>query len=80
VNKDTTLNLVLQAAMKLDARTGEWKNAISFIQSCYACRVRDYDLDTALAAMEKLTDEEEHALIAWVIMLEEARERESERA
>jgi hypothetical protein len=75
MHRDTTLNLVLQAALKLDAHTAEWKNVISFIQSCYAYRVRDYDLDGALAALKKLSDEEEHALIAWVVMLEEVRAR-----
>jgi len=73
MNRDTTLNLVLQAATKLDAHTAEWRNTISFIQSCYGCRVRDYDLDAAEAALEKLTVEEERALIAWVVMLEDVR-------
>ena len=35
-----------------------WRNALAFIQSCYATRVRDYDLDAAMAALAQLTDEE----------------------
>jgi hypothetical protein len=69
----TTTDLVLQAALKLDAHTPGWQNVLAFIQSCYACRVRDYDLSEAVAALCLLTDEEQHALIAWVLLLEEVR-------
>jgi hypothetical protein len=71
-----TLNLVVQAALKLDARTPAWRNALAFIQSCYGGRVREYDFDEAMAALAQLSDEEQHALIAWVLLLEEAREQE----
>ena len=39
-----TLNLVVQAALKLDARTPAWRNTLAFIQSCYGTRVREYEL------------------------------------
>jgi hypothetical protein len=75
-----TLNLVVQAALKLDARTPAWRNVLAFIQSCYAGRVRDYDFDEALAALARLDDEEQNALITWVLLIEEAREKEQEAA
>jgi hypothetical protein len=67
----TTLNLVLQAAKKLDARPSEWANVFAFIQSCYCCVVRDYDLADALYSISKLSPEEERALIGWVMLLDE---------
>jgi hypothetical protein len=70
-----TLDLVVQAALKLNNRTPAWHNALAFIQSCYGGRVRDYDLEAALAALARLSDEEQHALIAWVLLLEEGREQ-----
>lgn len=73
MNGSAALRLVVQAALKLDARTPAWKNAVAFIQSCYACRVREYDFDQAMAALAQLSDEEQSALIAWVLMVEEAR-------
>lgn len=63
--------LVLQAALKLDAETDRWANLMAFIQSCYAGRVRRYDFEDALAALAELSDEEQHAIIAWVMMVEE---------
>jgi hypothetical protein len=75
-----TLNLVVQAALKLDARTPAWRNALAFIQSCYGTRVREYDLDAAMAALAQLNDEEQHALIVWVLLIEEAREQERKSA
>ena len=73
MNGSATLRLVVQAALKLDARTPAWRNAVAFIQSCYACRVRDYDFDQAMAALAQLTDEEQAALISWVLLVEESR-------
>jgi hypothetical protein len=70
------LNLVVQAAMKLDARTPVWRNALAFIQSCYGTRVRDYDFDAALAALARLSEAEQNALITWVLLIEEEREKE----
>ena len=75
-----TLNLVVQAALKLDARTPAWRNVLAFIQSCYGGRVRDYDFDAAMAGLAQLSDEEQHALIAWVLLLEENREQHRESA
>jgi hypothetical protein len=69
--KGTTLNLVIEAALKLDARTPEWRNVLNFIESCYCGRVRDYDLDAAVASLTKLSDEEQHALIAWAMLVDE---------
>jgi hypothetical protein len=69
--KSSTLNLVIEAALKLDARTPEWRNVTAFIESCYCGRVRTYDLDAAVASLTKLSAQEQHALIAWVMMLEE---------
>jgi hypothetical protein len=65
------LKLVLQAAKKLDAQPKEWANVFAFIQSCYCCVVRNFDLADALYSLGKLTEEEAHALIAWVMLLDE---------
>jgi hypothetical protein len=70
-HKSSTLNLVIEAALKLDARTAEWQNVMAFIQSCYCGLVRDYDFDAALASLCKLSPEEEHALIAWSMLVDE---------
>ncbi len=72
-HKTSTPNLVIDAALKLDARTPEWRNAVAFIQSCYAGRVSDYDLDAAVASLNRLSEEEQHALITWVLLVEEVR-------
>jgi hypothetical protein len=71
----TTLDLAIKAALKLDAANGERQNVLSFILSCYGGRVRAYDFDAALAALDKLTDEEEHALIAWSVQVDGAAAR-----
>jgi hypothetical protein len=80
MNGQATLRLVVQAALKLDARTPAWRNAVAFIQSAYACRVRDYDFDEAMAALAKLTDEEQAALISWVLLVEESRSNDRKSA
>ena len=72
-SNSSALGLIVQATLKLDPRTPEWRNVVAFIQSCYACRVREYDLDAALASLCKLTDPEQNALIAWVLLIEEVR-------
>ena len=74
MNGSATLRLVVQAALKLDARTPAWRNTVAFIQSCYTCRVRDYDFDQAMASLALLSDEEQAALIGWVLLVEEARQ------
>ena len=68
----TTLDLAIQAALKLDGPNGERLNVLSFIRSCYGGRVLTYDFDAALASLGKLTDEEEHALIAWSVRVDGA--------
>src|SRR5947209_12003753 len=61
------LDVLIGAVLKLDALTGERQNVLAFIQSCYGCLVRSYDLDTASAALARLTGEEQHAVIAWAM-------------
>jgi hypothetical protein len=68
----STLDLAIQAALKLDGPNGERQNVLSFILSCYGGRVLTYDLDAALASLDKLTDEEERALIGWSVRVGEA--------
>jgi hypothetical protein len=67
-NKSLLLDLVIGAVLKLDATTGERPNLLGFIESCYCCAVRDYDLAWATASLTKLTEQEQHALIAWVMV------------
>jgi hypothetical protein len=62
-----SLDLIIQAMEKLDADSGERRNVVSFVQSCYCGRVRDYDFDAALASLGKLTAEEQHALIEYAM-------------
>jgi len=69
--KKTTLDLVIKAARKLHSENGEWRNVLTFILSCYCGRVGTYDLDGVLDAFARLSDEEEHALISWVIQQDE---------
>jgi hypothetical protein len=71
-SKTKTVNLVIEAGLKLGARTPAWRNVLAFIESCYGGRVRDYDLDAAVASLALLSDEEQHALIAWALSVEEA--------
>jgi hypothetical protein len=68
----TLLDLVIQAALKLDVRTLERQNVLAFIESCYCGLVRNYDLNGALKALRKLTDEEQHGLIEWVVLHDHA--------
>jgi hypothetical protein len=67
---DTTPpDTIISAVLKLDPTTGERQNVLAFLQSCYGCRVRDYDLDAAVAALRKLNLDEQHALIAHCMRL-----------
>jgi hypothetical protein len=75
--KAAALDLLIRAVLKLDALNGERQNVLAFIRSCYCGRVGFYDLELAVAALTKLTDEEEHALIAWIIRTEEPVRRSS---
>ena len=65
------LDLVIKAALKLEAAT-ERPNVLAFIRSCYGGRVTHYDFPAALAALRKLTEEEQHALIAWALRQDKA--------
>ena len=65
--KAIVLDLVIGAMKKLDPRTLEAQNVLAFVQSCYGCRVRSYDFDAALRSLNKLTPEEQGALIEHVL-------------
>jgi hypothetical protein len=65
--KAIVLDLIIQAMRKLDPRTNEPQNILAFVESCYACKVRRYDFDAALASLAKLTEEEQAALIEHVM-------------
>jgi hypothetical protein len=65
--KSTLLDLLIGAMMQLNPRDGERQNVVAFIESCFGGRVRSYDLDAAMAALIRLTDEEQHVLIEWVL-------------
>ncbi len=66
-SKSGTLDLVIRAMLKLNHGTGERQNVNAFIQSCYGGRVRKYDFDAALNSLKKLSDDEQHALIEYVV-------------
>jgi hypothetical protein len=65
--KVALLDHVISALMKLDPKTKERANLISFFQSCYGGRVRDYDFDAAMTSSAKLTEEEHGALAAYIV-------------
>jgi hypothetical protein len=67
--KSKESGLVVRAMLKLQLENGERQNVLMFIQSCYAGRVRTYDLDAAVQSLGKLTEEEQHALIACIMQL-----------
>ena len=73
--KSAALDLLIGAVTKLNPATGERENVIAFVQSCYCGWVRTYDLEAALAALAKLSEEEQHALISWVVMTDETSQR-----
>jgi len=66
-SNSATLDLAINAALKLDARNGERQNVLAFIQSCFGARVRSYDLARALKGLGKLTPEEHNALVVYVL-------------
>jgi hypothetical protein len=53
--------------MKLDEASGERANVLAFLDSCYNCRVREYDFEAASQSLLKLTEEEQAALITWTV-------------
>lgn len=61
------LDLVIGAVLKLDAASGERANVLAFIESCYGGRVRHYDFEAALRALDRLTAEEYGALVEHVL-------------
>lgn len=67
--KSTQPDLLIRAILKLDHRNGERRNVVLFVQSCYAGRVHTYDFDAAQQSLQKLTDTEQHALMAYIIRL-----------
>jgi hypothetical protein len=75
-----TLDLVIGAVMKLDGANGERQNVLDFLQSCYCGRVRSYDLEAALAALARLSEEEQHTVIAWVVASDDAALRRARRS
>ncbi len=70
-NRTVPADLAARAVQKLDPLTGERQSVTAFIQSCYCGRVQHYDLGTALAALSKLTEDEQHALIACALIRHE---------
>jgi hypothetical protein len=58
----TPPDTIISAVLKLDPGSGERQNVLSFLQSCYGCRVREYDFDAALESLRKLSPDEQHAL------------------
>jgi hypothetical protein len=76
----TTLDLLIGAMLKLSNSHTERQNVLAFIQSCYCGRVRSYDLDAALQALARITEEEQHALIAWMVASDDAAERRAKRS
>ena len=73
--KSVALDMLIAAMLKLGTSHAERENVIAFIRSCYCGRVLNYDLDGALAALARLSDEEQHGLIVWAMMNEEAAQR-----
>lgn len=61
------LDLVIGAMAQLNPVTGERQNVVAFIESCYGGRVRGYDLGAASASLKRLSEEEQVALIEWVL-------------
>jgi hypothetical protein len=71
-DKSTVLDLLICAMEKLSPKTGERHNVLAFIQSCYGGRVLSFNLERALDSLDKLTPEEEHCLITWSLLENEA--------
>jgi hypothetical protein len=75
-----SLDVLIGGVMKLDRLNGERQNVLAFIQSCYCGQVRFYDLELAVAALSKLTAEEENALITWAVVHDDAAHRPARRS
>jgi hypothetical protein len=74
------LNDLIGAMLKLDPQSRQWQNVVSFILSCYACRVTNYDFDAAMESLSRLTDAEQHALIASILRHDARRAEGDKRA
>lgn len=61
------LDLVIGALAQLNPVTGERENVLAFIESCYGGRVRGYDFGAATASLARLDEDEQRALIEWVL-------------
>lgn len=72
--KQTTLDLLIGAMLKLGKSQSDRQNVLAFVQSCYCGHVRDYDLEAALRTLAQISEEEQHALIAWVVASDDAAE------
>jgi len=70
----THRHLLNQAISQLGRDSRCWTNVLAFLQSCYAGRVRHYDFEAAVTALSRLSDAEQNALIAWVMLNEEHHE------
>jgi hypothetical protein len=72
--KSVAVDMLIAGMLKLGSQA-ERANVIAFIRSCYCCRVLEYNLEMALASLARLTEEEQHGLIVWAILNEEASQR-----
>lgn len=70
--KNAALDQLIGVILKLGSTHAERENVIAFLQSCYCGRVLNYDLEAACASLARLSEEEQHGLIVWAIMNEEA--------
>ncbi len=75
MSKDDSLRLVVEAAMRLDARTPAWRNLVAMIGSVYGGKVTTYDLAGAEASLASLPGNVQHALIEWVLQVASIREQ-----
>jgi hypothetical protein len=66
--KQSVTELVLQAMSKLETANGERNNVQAFVHVCYGGRKLTCDYAKAQISMAKLTDEEQHALINFILL------------
>ncbi len=75
----TSLDLLIGAMLKLSDSHGHRQNVLAFIQSCYCGHVRTYDLEAAIDCMARLSEAEQHMLIAWIVASDDAAEKRAKR-
>jgi hypothetical protein len=73
--RNVAVDQLISAMMRLSPLEAERQNVLAFIESCYLCKVLSYDLEAALTALARLSEEEQKTLIEWVIRREEAASR-----